>query len=225
MDDPRFLVYERVSRRTDCTVSIIEPDDRRFKAKLAVNVLSPIGFGLVKASIIVLYKGIFRNVRPFRWAANVMLGLLGGWSLSFFFANLFICYPVTALIEPFYDNKCVDRAAVFLSTLVTDLIFDVLILAMPVPLVLRLHLPLRDRLGVLGMFLLGAMQVSTYCCLQREHPVANKSLRVVAVSIARLIQLLEVNSQYLNFYNDVTCTYPWPTGRYCHVPSLRHLYN
>ena len=114
----------------------------------------------MKASIVVLYKGIFRNVRPFRWAANGMLALLGGWALSFFFANLFICYPVTALIEPFYGKNCVDRAAVFLSTLVTDLIFDILILVMPIPLVLQLHLPLRDRLGVLGMFLLGAMQVA-----------------------------------------------------------------
>lgn len=111
----------------------------------------------MKASIVVLYKGIFRNIRPFRWAAYVMLGLLAAWSISFFFANLFICYPVTALIESFYGNKCVNEASVFLSTLVTGLIFDVLILAMPIPVVLRLHLPWRDKLGVLGMFLLGAV--------------------------------------------------------------------
>ncbi|KAI0467584.1 hypothetical protein F4859DRAFT_506722 [Xylaria cf. heliscus] len=164
LDDPRFLVYERT--------------------KLAVNVLSPIGFGLVKASIVVLYEGIFHNIRPFRYCAYVMLGLLGAWSISFFFANLFICYPVTALIEPFYGKKCVDRAGVFLSTLVTDLIFDILILLMPIPVVLRLHLPRKDRFGVLGMFLLGAT--------------------VVGVSIARLVQLLEVNSQYLLYAYDQT---------------------
>ncbi|KAI0204443.1 hypothetical protein F4808DRAFT_342750 [Astrocystis sublimbata] len=164
LDDPRFLVYERT--------------------KLAVNVLSPIGFGLVKASIVVLYESIFHQNRPFRICAYVMLGLLGGWAISFFFANLFICYPVTALIEPFYGKKCVDRAAVFLSTLVTDLIFDILILLMPIPVVLRLQLRSKDKLGVLGMFLLGAT--------------------VVAVSIARLVQLLEVNSQYLLFAFDQT---------------------
>ncbi|KAI1808585.1 hypothetical protein F4811DRAFT_548589 [Daldinia bambusicola] len=164
LDDPGFLVYE--------------------KTKLAVNVISPVGFGLVKASVIVLYNGIFRNIRIFRWTAYVMLALLGAWSISFFFANLFICYPVTPLIEPFYGNKCVNEQALFLSTLVTDLIFDILILAMPVPVVLQLHLPLRDRLGVLGMFLLGAI--------------------VVAVSIARLIQSLEVNSLYRIYTYDMT---------------------
>ncbi|KAI2781186.1 hypothetical protein F4815DRAFT_444732 [Daldinia loculata] len=70
LDDPGFLVYERT--------------------KLAVNVLSPIGFGLVKSSILVFYDGIFHNIRLFRWAAYVMLGLLGIWSISFFFANLFM---------------------------------------------------------------------------------------------------------------------------------------
>ncbi|CAJ2508467.1 Uu.00g134930.m01.CDS01 [Anthostomella pinea] len=183
LDDPKFLVYERT--------------------KLAVNVLSPIGFGLVKVSIVLLYERIFHNSRPFRYAAFAMTGLLAAWALSFSFANLFICFPVTALIEPFYGKKCVDRAAVFLSTLVTDLIFDVLILAMPIPLVLRLHLPRKDRLGVLGMFLLGATQVAA-----SHHPRERQALtdvsRVVAVSIARLVQLLEVNSQYLFFYYDET---------------------
>ncbi|KAI0146844.1 hypothetical protein GGR57DRAFT_478516 [Xylariaceae sp. FL1272] len=135
-------------------------------------------------SIVVLYEKIFHNIVPFRYLAYVMVVLLGIWGISFFFANLFICYPVTALIEPYYGNKCIDQASVFLSTLLTDLIFDILILSMPIPVVLRLHLPWRDRFGVLGMFLLGAI--------------------VVAVSIARLIQNLEVNAQYLNFGNDVT---------------------
>ncbi|TRX89180.1 hypothetical protein FHL15_009878 [Xylaria flabelliformis] len=183
LDDPRFLVFERT--------------------KLAVNVLSPIGFGLVKASIVVLYEGIFHNIRPFRYSAYVMLGLLFAWSLSFFFANLFICFPVTALIEPFYGKKCVDRAAVFLSTLVTDLIFDILILLMPIPVVLRLHLPRKDRFGVLGMFLLGATQVPAFQ-RPREHKSLTAFFSVVAVSIARLAQLLEVNSQYLKFAYDQT---------------------
>ncbi|KAI2625151.1 hypothetical protein GGS21DRAFT_531535 [Xylaria nigripes] len=164
IDDPRFIVYETT--------------------KLAVNVISPLGFGLVKASIVVLYESIFHHVHLFRYMSYVMLGLLSAWSISFFFANLFICYPVTALIEPFYGKRCVNRAAVFLSTLVTDLIFDVLILVMPIPVVMRLQLPRKDRIAVLGMFLLGAT--------------------VIAVSIARLVQLLEVNSQYLFFFYDET---------------------
>jgi hypothetical protein len=91
-----------------------------------------------------------------------MLFVVGSLGISFAFANLFICFPVTPFIEFFYHNKCIDDTAVFLSGLVTNLISDILILLMPIPMVLRLQLPLRDKLGVLGMFLLGARQVATY---------------------------------------------------------------
>ncbi|KAH8203669.1 hypothetical protein TruAng_002199 [Truncatella angustata] len=159
-------------------------DDPRFLTKFAVNVISPIGFGFVKASILVLYKTIFQHIRPFRWAVYGMLTIVVIWAVSFFFANLFTCLPITPLIEPFYGNKCVDTYSLWLSVLVTDLIVDVGILIMPIPLVLRLHLPWKDRLGVLGMFLLGTI--------------------VVAISIARLVQSLEVAAEFGLHYNDET---------------------
>jgi hypothetical protein len=122
-----------------------------------VNVISPIGFGLVKASILILYKNIFNHIRPFRWAVYVMLAIVAVWTVGFFFANLFTCFPITPLVEPFYGNKCVDTYSLWLSPLISDIIVDVGILIMPIPMVLRLQLPWRDRLGVLGMFLLGTM--------------------------------------------------------------------
>lgn len=114
------------------------------------------GFGLVKSSILLFYKSIFSTVRSFRLAVNVMLGVVTAWTISYFFSNLFTCYPVTALIESFYGNKCIDAVPMWLSVVATDLIVDVAILIMPIPMVLRLQLPLKDRLGVLGMLLLGA---------------------------------------------------------------------
>lgn len=120
-----------------------------------MNVLSVVGFGLVKASVLVFYKSIF-TVRSFRWAVYVMLSIVVAWSLSYFFANLFTCYPITALVEPFYGNKCIDAIPMWLSVVISDLIVDVGILIMPIPMVLRLQLPLKQRLGVLAMFMLGA---------------------------------------------------------------------
>lgn len=85
-----------------------------------------------------------------------MLSVVVAWTLSYFFANLFTCYPITSLIEPFYGNKCINAVPMWLSVVATDLIVDVGILIMPIPMVLRLQLPWKDRLGVLGMFSLGA---------------------------------------------------------------------
>ncbi|ETS75001.1 hypothetical protein PFICI_13485 [Pestalotiopsis fici W106-1] len=164
LDDPRFVVYE--------------------KTKFAVNILSVFGLGLVKCSILLLYKSIFNNVRNFRWAVYVMLGVVVAWTVSYFFANLFTCFPVTVFIEEFYGNKCIDTIPMWLSVVATDLVVDVGILILPIPMVLRLHLPWKQRIGVLGMFMLGAS--------------------VCAISITRLATLVQLSAEFIYHYNDET---------------------
>lgn len=77
----------------------------------------------------------------FQFAVYGMLGVVALWTLSFTLTNLLTCYPVTPLIEAFYGNKCMDTIPMWLSVVITDLIVDVAILCMPVPMVLQLHLP------------------------------------------------------------------------------------
>ncbi|KAI1409256.1 hypothetical protein F5Y13DRAFT_182153 [Hypoxylon sp. FL1857] len=164
LDDRRFLVYETT--------------------KFVVNVLSVVGFGLVKSSILIFYKSIFNTVRAFRWAVYGMLAIVTTWTISYFFANLFTCYPITALVEPFYGNKCINSIPMWLSVVITDVIVDVGILLMPVPMVLRLHLPWKERMGVLGMFMLGAC--------------------VCAISITRIVTLGQIAAEFIYHYNDET---------------------
>lgn len=100
--------------------------------------------------------------KPFKTAAKIVLGLVIGWTVSFFFANLFTCYPITPFIEAFYGNNCVDGLALWYAMAISDIIIDVIILVMPIPMVLRLQLPWKQRLGVLVMFLLGATYAVPY---------------------------------------------------------------
>ena len=86
-----------------------------------------------------------------------MLVVVGAWTVSFFFASLFQCHPITPLIEAFYGHKCVNTIALWYAGGATDIAVDFFILGMPVPLVLKLQLPWRQKLGVLSMFLLGAL--------------------------------------------------------------------
>ena len=114
------------------------------------------GYGLAKASILVFYMRIF-DVPAFRFRAKITLAIVVAWAISFFFASLFQCYPVTPLIEPFYGNHCVNTIPLWYVGGCTDIVLDFLILAMPVPMVLKLQLPWRQKLGILCTFLLGAL--------------------------------------------------------------------
>ncbi|KAF3071140.1 MFS transporter, FHS family, L-fucose permease [Daldinia childiae] len=163
LDDPRFVIYE--------------------KCKLAVNILSTVGLGLVKSSILVFYMNIFFG-RPFEIASKVVLCLVIGWTVSFFFANLFTCYPITPFIEFFYHNDCVDGLALWYAMAISDIIIDVIILIMPIPMVLKLHLPWTQKLGVLAMFLLGTI--------------------VCAFSLTRALIYVHVGESLEHHYNDET---------------------
>lgn len=85
-----------------------------------------------------------------------MLAFVIGWTISFFFSHLFTCFPITVFIEPYYGNKCVKTVPMFMALLFTDVIADVVILVLPIPMILSIQLPMKKKLAVIGMLGLGA---------------------------------------------------------------------
>lgn len=116
--------------------------------------LATIGLGLTKASILVFFRSIF-SIRKFKIWADIVLVMVGAWTISFFFSNLFTCYPITALVEEFYGNKCIDALPMWLASCITDFIIDFIILALPIPMVLKLQVHWHQKLAIQLIFLLG----------------------------------------------------------------------
>ncbi|KAG6355427.1 hypothetical protein INS49_003389 [Diaporthe citri] len=145
------------------------------QTKFALNMISILGLGLVKSSILIL----------FRYAVWEALAFVIGWTVSFFFSHLFTCYPITVFIEPYYGNSCVQTVPMFVSLLFTDVIADWAILLLPVPMVLKVQLPFEKKLAVIGMLGLGAA--------------------VCAVSVTRVIATFAIAEEYVKHPNDVMC--------------------
>jgi len=80
--------------------------------------VSIVGLGLIKASILVMYKNIF-DVHKFRIVVYTVLAYVVGWTISFTISHLFTCYPITVFIEPYYGNSCVATVPMFLALLVS----------------------------------------------------------------------------------------------------------
>ncbi|KAH6695753.1 hypothetical protein F5X68DRAFT_272976 [Plectosphaerella plurivora] len=152
------------------------------KSKFAMNMLSILGLGLVKSSILVLYFTLFPN-RKFRWVVSGVLAYVIVWTISFFFSHLFTCYPVTAFIDFFQDKKCVNQVAMFLTVLYTNIIADFTILFLPVPMVISVQMKLSRKLAVLGMLSLGAA--------------------VCAVSVTRVVAVYAIAKEYVRHPNDI----------------------
>lgn len=125
------------------------------------------GLGFIKVSVVALYLRIFstRVFSIFQVIGKIMVGVIAVWAISFFFASIFQCVPVTALVGLVEGEKCVNIDVFYNAGCYTDIVVDFLILALPIPKVLKLRLSLRQRLSILGIFFLGT--VATVCSVAR----------------------------------------------------------
>lgn len=162
-DDPKLLTYE--------------------KCKFGLLLVSLISLGCAKASLLFFYKSIF-STRAFRLTSQIMIVVVAAWTIAFFFSYLFICTPVTPFLEPYYGKKCVNVLPLYYTSCATDSLVDIIILCMPIPMVLKLKLPRKQKIAVLGMFFLGAI--------------------VCAISITRLVMVITTAAEYLYHPKDVT---------------------
>lgn len=80
---------------------------------------------------------------------------------SIFFSLLFACKPVAASWDPLLlalpTTVCLNRGGIYLAQAVIGIVTDVLLLALPVPTVLKLQMPNKQKLGLVGIFGVGSM--------------------------------------------------------------------
>ena len=134
-----------------------------------------LSFGLAKLSILAFYRRIIPT-RRFEIINKVLAVVVGMWSIGFFVAYLFRCgTQFWALWAPLHYvmEHCYDSTSMFHAMAISDVVTDFFILSLPffwvgwsshilklsfanIPQILRLNMTLGKRLGVSGVFLLGA---------------------------------------------------------------------
>ncbi|EWC45467.1 hypothetical protein DRE_00866 [Drechslerella stenobrocha 248] len=84
-------------------------------------------------------------------AAVVILGVAYGLLVIFY------CVPVRAYWDPYSypDATCLSDEAAFISNAAVNIVLDCWLWVMPVPIVWSLRLPMRQRIGLVGVFGLG----------------------------------------------------------------------
>lgn len=124
--------------------------------------MAVVGLGLTKISLLVLMRGIFAVSRTFRLGSNILVGLTAIWTISFFISNLFTCYPITALVEEYYGHKCLNSLAMWYAGCITDVLIDLIIMVLPLPMIFKLQLPQKQKLAISAMFVMGTAYVSSH---------------------------------------------------------------
>ncbi|KAL3459325.1 hypothetical protein BJX64DRAFT_291302 [Aspergillus heterothallicus] len=132
---------------------------------------------LVKLSLLASYLRFFTLplYRRLNWA---MVLLVACWAASFLVAMLTACQPLYAYwdTEIAATAKCTDEPERTLAFTISNLITDVIILALPVPTLWRVKLPVRERLALIGLMSLGLLACAASAVrLYYAHRIYNVS--------------------------------------------------
>ena len=125
-------------------------------AKLVVvaNVVWILIVNITKASILIQYLRIFSNriTRSLCYVLMVMLLPAACWAI---FGSIFLCQPVSKLWNPDLPGHCLSAQRYWLSVAGLDIGLDFLVLLLPLPAITALHLPRKQKLGLVAVFTLG----------------------------------------------------------------------
>ncbi|KAI0201215.1 hypothetical protein F4808DRAFT_130596 [Astrocystis sublimbata] len=131
------------------------------KTRYAVSILGNASFCLIRLSVLFFYRRIF-HVRTFITINNIVLGFSAVFAVAFTFILIFQCNPPSAIwekLETEYGDSCLPVLPLYLSYIYIDLGLDVLTFVLPIPHILGLKLPTRQKIGVASIFLLGSLVV------------------------------------------------------------------
>lgn len=109
-----------------------------------------------KVSLIILYHRIMNKRSAYRWTLYTISAIVCGYSIAIIFALIFACSPIQRSWDSSITHGyCIDRNGLYIATAVTNIITDLALIVVPIPLVSNLQMPRMKKVGLLLMFTIG----------------------------------------------------------------------
>ncbi|MCJ1431924.1 hypothetical protein MMC27_001280 [Xylographa pallens] len=128
------------------------------KSEYAFSVLYNPVLMATKTSILMFYLTLSRNQQIFRWMtlANLIVVNVAGLALTLL--NIFQCSPVGAAFKEAASPNaiCIDVVTIYLSSAPVNIITDLAILFLPMPILTAMRLPRRQHIILILTFSFGA---------------------------------------------------------------------
>ncbi|KAK8116901.1 uncharacterized protein PG998_005182 [Apiospora kogelbergensis] len=118
--------------------------------------------GAAKATLCLFYRRI-NPVRSFQIGVWILCFVCVGSSAAICFSLLFACKPLAASWDPLLADTavCLDRPAIYVATAAIGVFTDVCLLAFPIPTVVGLKIKLRQKVALIGLFVVGSITMIT----------------------------------------------------------------
>lgn len=113
---------------------------------------------LAKISLLFLYLRISPD-RKFHTVVKTLVAAFALYAVIYAMISIFGCRPISAswdlaLAE---EGQCVDKPGFFLAASIANIVMDLAILLIPIPIVIPLQIPRRQKISLLLLFATGGL--------------------------------------------------------------------
>ncbi|KAL0631479.1 hypothetical protein Q9L58_009657 [Maublancomyces gigas] len=111
---------------------------------------------LIKTSMICFYLHLSPHP-TFRIICYLSIGIIMVYSTVILALNLFGCAPISGgwNRSPDFPSKCITTPAFYRASVLCNLATDMLVMLLPIPILMRMQLELKTKLGLVIMFTMG----------------------------------------------------------------------
>jgi hypothetical protein len=135
--------------------------ETQLKLLIANQTTYAVALGLVKCSILLSLIRIFHVFRTFRIIAYLAMTFCICWALQTILIAFLICRPISYNWDQVNQTgKCGDLTAAYVSIGIVDVISDLIIFVLPLPLIGKLKMRRSSKLATMGLFALGVFTVA-----------------------------------------------------------------
>ncbi|EXJ86059.1 hypothetical protein A1O1_06428 [Capronia coronata CBS 617.96] len=203
------------------------------KAEYAFSILYNPALMLTKTSIVVFYLSVMsKDVDPvFKWCNWLTLALVNVAGAALTFYNIFQCRPVGAGYQyptPLGRVKCTDIVTLYLSSAPVNIVTDIAVLFLPMPILTRMRLPRKQKIILVVTFSFGAFVAAVDVIrIAYLQTAALNRLKVVRGDGGTTTRVVEQN----DFSWYASLSFMWSAVEVCIgiicacVPSLKPLFS
>ena len=119
-------------------------------------IYSPLAMA-VKLTLLMFFHQIFKPNKVIRWLTRIGMAVCTGFYVAIFFATVFLCDPVAKAYNPFVSGKCITATATPYASGVFNIISDLYILILPMPLVWTLQMSKTRKIRIMAVFSIGLL--------------------------------------------------------------------
>lgn len=145
---------------------------------------------MTKISILLLYTRLFIK-RWFLITCWAWIGIISAFTIGTVVSSICQCTPVQYAFDKDLGGTCIDMTAFWFANAAFNILTDLVIIVLPVPVISKLQLPLRSKIALCGVFAVGILYVlpAPSISLHKTNPNSRSTcitsiLRITTLDIA-----------------------------------------